>query len=412
MPLDEAFASPVFFENQATVWRRLREEAPVFWSDRFQAWLVSRYDDCAAILKDSARFSSRLRLTKWLEQLPPETHAEVAGITRYYERGVVQADPPDHAPMRTAMNKAFTPRVIEGLRARIQEFVDDRIDACALRGRLELVADLAFPLPVTIICELVGVPPEDEARYLAWTHRVFDTIGSGAPELESIRAAQSGMVEMEDYFRNLFEQRRREPREDLLSALVNLPDAERGMSEDDLRANFGTFISAGHESTSSLIVNGLIELLRHPDQVAAVVEDSTLVNSAVEEMLRWVTPFQRDMRLPTVDVEVRGETIPANDLVWCLLAAANRDPEQFADPEHFDVRRRDNRHLAFALGPHYCLGAPLARQEAVTVIHTLTRRLRGLRLAEQNFEIPPDYRLRTPRTAWVEFDSAAPRSRA
>jgi len=407
--LDDAFSTLAFFEDQASVYRRLRSEAPVFWSDRFQVWLVSRYDDCSAILRDTARFSSHLRLTAWLAQLPPETHPEVAGIGRYYARGVVMADPPNHSPMRAALNGAFTPRVVERLRARIQRFVDDRIDACSERGQLNLVADLAYPLTVTIICELVGVPVEDEARYLAWTHQVFDAIGTGRPELAAIRDAQAGMIEMETYFRGLFEERRREPQDDLLSVLVNLPADQVGMSEDDLRANFGTFISAGHESTTSLIVNGLVELLQHHDQVQAIMEEPALVRSAVEEMLRWVTPFQRDMRLPTVDVPLRGVVVKRGDLVWCLLASANRDPDQFPDPERFDVRRQPNRHLAFAMGPHFCLGAPLARQEAAIMVETVTRRLKGVRLANGPIERPPDYRIRTPRFAWIKFDQVGPR---
>ncbi len=410
LPLDQAFATPVFFEDQPTVWRRLREEAPVFWSPTFNTWLVSRYDDCASILRDTTGFSSKLRLSKWLDRLPPESRSQVTGISRYYEQGVVNADPPAHGPMRAALNKAFTPRVVQGLRTRIQTFVDDRIEASAARGRLDLVAELAYPLTVTVICELVGVPPEDEARYLAWTHRVFDVIGTGNPQLEKIRYAQSGMEEMDAYFREMFAERRRDPQPDLLSALVQLPEAERGMSEEDLRANFGTFISAGHESTTSLIVNGMIELLAHQGQVDELVAQPELVGPAIEEMLRWVTPFQRDMRLATADASVRGETIGANDLVWCLLAAANRDPAQFEHPEQFDIHRPDNRHLSFVLGEHYCLGAPLARLEAAIVVSSVTQRLRGLRLEPQVLHRPLDYRIRTPANAWIAFDDVAPRA--
>ena len=410
VPLDDAFSTPLFFVDPPAVYRRLRTESPVFRSARLDAWLVSRYDDCLAVLKDPARFSNHGRLAAWLSLLSPESRPEIAEITAYYERGVVMTDPPDHARMRAALNRAFTPHVIEQLRGRIQSFVDDRIDTCADRGRLDLVGDLAYPLPVTIICELVGVPVKDEPRYLAWTHQVFDAIGTGRPQLGSIRAAQAGMLEMEGYFRALFEERRREPREDLMSALLSVPDDERGMSDDDLRANFGTFISAGHESTTSLIVNGLVELVSHPEQVAAIAGDPGLAKPAVEEMLRWVTPFQRDMRLVTKDVELRGVNLRTGDLVWCLLAAANRDPEQFDDPERFDIRRTDNRHLAFAMGPHFCLGAPLARLEASIVVRTVCRRLSGLRLADEPIVRPSDYRIRTPQAAWVEFDAVGPRS--
>jgi pimeloyl-[acyl-carrier protein] synthase len=177
-----------------------------------------------------------------------------------------------------------------------------------------------------------------------------------------------------------------------------------------LLANFGVFISAGHESTTSLIVNGMFALLTHPAELARLTDDLSLVTSAVEEMLRWVTPFQRDMRLPVVDVEIRDKHIGAGELVWCMLAAANRDPAQFPHPERFDVGRQNNHHVSFAIGPHYCLGAPLARQEAAIVVETLLRRLEGLRLAEEPITWPNDYRIRIPRRLVITFDALKPRT--
>jgi pimeloyl-[acyl-carrier protein] synthase len=410
LPLEEALTSPAFFDDPIAVYHRLREQAPVFWSETFQAWMVSRYDDVTAILKDTERFSSTLRLTKWLEQLPRQVQGEIGDLRRHFASGLVQADPPRHGPMRAIMNKAFTPSVVEGLQQRIQQVVDDHLDAVALRGRMDLVMDLAYPLPVTIICEMVGVPTEDIGRYLRWTRQVHDSIGTGAPRVDVIRNAQAGVLELEAYFLDLFAKRRAEPRGDMISTLVALDESAGGMSENDLLANYGVFISAGHESTTSLIVNGTYELLRHPDQVELLKVNSALIKSAIEEMLRWVTPFQRDMRLPIVDVEIRGRPVKAGQLVWCLLAAANRDPEQFQDPDRFDITRQDNRHVAFGLGAHYCLGAPLARQEAGIAIETILRRFEGVRLSDEAVEWPKDYRLRVPKVLTLQFDAVAPRT--
>ncbi len=401
--LDDQLLDPGYFADPYRAYDRLRADAPVYWSDHFDAWLVTRYRDVDMVIRDVRRFSNAHRVPAMLKTLPPTTQAEIAGLKRHFSTGLVQSDPPDHDRIRALVNRAFTPQVVEGLRPRIMAQAHLLLDAVEGNASMDLVADLAYPLPVTVISELVGIPIEDRDQYKAWSNQIFGFLGSGVPTEAAVREAQAGLDEMEAYFSRLFEERRSRPRDDLLTALVQVRDSGGRLSHDELLALFSTFVSAGHETTTSLIAAGLYSLLRHRREFDRVRADRSLLKPAVEEMLRFESPLQRDAKVAVEEVEVGAATIRPGDVVWAMLGAANRDPEAFDDPGGFDIGRPANRHLAFGMGPHFCLGAPLARLEATVVLDAVLDRLPRLALADGPIEWRRDYALRGPISVHVTF---------
>jgi cytochrome P450 len=288
------------------------------------------------------------------------------------------------------VNKAFTPRVVEELAPFIRTFVDEVLDAALARGRMDVMTDLAFPLPATVIAEMLGVPAQDRDRFKNWSNDSTAVVGNVPANLspEVLRNSMIAMEHLQNYFRGIIAQRRAEPRDDLLSALVKAQEAGDRLSDAELLANSVLLLNAGHETTTNLIGNGILALLRHPDQLQRLRDDPVLVPSAVEELLRYDSPVQFTSRVLKKDMTIGGKVLKPGQLVIVLLGAANRDPEQFADPDRLDVGREDNKHVAFGLGPHFCLGAPLARLEGRLVLDALLRRVPHLRLDGP----PPRYR--------------------
>lgn len=294
-------------------------------------------------------------------------------------------DPPDHTRLRRLVAGAFTPRMVERLGPRIAAITDGLLDAAAAAGHFDVVADLAAPLPVTVISELLGVPEGDREMLRRWSGvltRALDPVlaltGRPAEGLDDRLAA---MTEFQDYLRELAARRRRDPADDLVTALVEAEDAGDRLTEDELVSTCVLLLIAGHETTVSLISNAVLALLRQPDELGRLTDDPTLAANAVEETLRYDPPVHLVARVATADLEVAGLTVPAGTLVLILLAAAGRDPEVNPEPDRFDLARPDPHHLAFGLGPHFCLGASLARIEAVIALDRFVRRVRGPRLA-------------------------------
>jgi cytochrome P450 len=380
--------SDAFRADTYATFARMREEDPVLCQPGIDGespiWFVTRYDDAEAVLLNDERFVRDPRLA-----LPPELLAEwSAGLPdaiAFIESHMLNRDGDDHRRLRRLVSKAFTPRMIDGLRPRIQEIADGLIDPVAGAGEMELVSTYAFPLPITVIAELLGVPPADRDRFRAWSDAMVRP-ALAADELERFGAL---MVEFAEYLHALFEQRRREPGEDLVSALVAVEDGGDTLSEEELSSMVAILIVAGHETTVSLIGNATLALLTQPEQRRLVESDPALLPRAVEELIRYDGPVERTLtRWASVDVELRGRTIRRGEAVVVVLGAADRDPERFEDPETLDLAAdRETRHLGFGRGPHFCLGAPLARLEAQIALATLLGRLPGLRLAVQQEEL-------------------------
>jgi cytochrome P450 PksS len=370
-------ASPQFQADPHPFYARLRAEAPVLpvvLPDQRQAWLVARYEDVATLLKDD-RFAKDPRTAVAPGQRPkrpwvPPGFAPLA-------RNMLDLDDPDHARLRLLVHKAFTPRVVAGLHDRIQTLADELLDAPLRAGRLELVADYALPLPATVIAELLGVPAADRDRFHRWSRRMVAVTSTQ----DALRAAPAIWAFMR-YLRRLFAQRRIHPQDDLLSGLVQAEEAGDRLDRDELVAMGVLLLTAGHETTVNLIASGTLALLQHPDQMERLRTEPDLLKPAIEELLRFASPVAlATERYARADVELAGTVIPRGALVLGVLASANRDERQFAAPDQLDLGRAPNRHLAFGLGPHFCLGAPLARLEAQLALSTLLRRAPDLHLA-------------------------------
>jgi len=297
-------------------------------------------------------------------------------------------DPPDHTRLRALVSKAFTPRTIEVMRDHIQDIVDRLLGRALAQGGMDVMEDLAYPLPVTVICEMLGVPVGDHASIRGWSADIARSLDAiGLPSDQSI--VERGRIarrQLADYFRALVPERRARPQPDLLSGLLAAEEQGDKLTEPEVIAMCLLLFIAGHETTVNLIGNGLLALLRHPEQLARVQADPALVPNAVEELLRYDSPVQRTARITTEEVDLAGHHITKGAMVVVALGAANRDPAQFADPDRLDVTRRDVRHISFGFGIHFCLGAPLARVEGQIALGALLRRAPGLTLDEPTLE--------------------------
>lgn len=353
---DEVMTDPYPFYS------RLRHDDPVCRVDEFVA--ISRYADVVAVLRDPATFTSTHGNTR--EDMP-----HVADTT------MITADPPKHTALRQLVNKTFTPKLVATLEPRVRTVTDQLLDAVIARGELDVIRDIAYPLPVTIIAEILGVDPEHSEDFKRWSDDSIAALGSGAEYGQAGRMGES-MGEFYEYFGKVIDERKRSPRDDLIS--IMLLNAETTPSPGELVTLCFLLLVAGHETTTNLIGNGTLALLGHPDQLEALRAQPRLASLYVEEALRYDSPVQGLYRMTTGDAEVAGTVIPANTKVLCLYAAANRDEQQFPHADQFDIERQPNLHVAFGSGVHFCLGASLARQEARIAVEQMLSRLPGLRL--------------------------------
>ncbi|MER6315014.1 cytochrome P450 [Streptomyces sp. NPDC001581] len=393
------YADPAFVADPFPLYRQLREDGPVrrvVIAGGLEAWLVTRYEDGLAALSEP-RLSSDVRDasdTRLLQQLPETERESMLS-------NMLRSDPPDHTRLRRLVSKAFTARRVAGMRPRIQSIADGLLDAIVPHGRADLIADFALPLPVTVISELLGVPVDDRHDFQGWTDRMIRR-GAEPPDPAVVNEAWQ---HMRAYVTELIRAKRAAPGDDLLSGLVTARDAEQQLSEDELIAMVFLLLVAGYITTVNLIGGGIAMLLAHPDQLDLLRSDTELLPGAIEEFLRYDGPVSPGIaRFAREDVEIAGAPIPRGATVLIASAIADRDPARFPAPDHLDITRQDNPHLAFGHGIHYCLGAPLARLEGQIAIGTALRRLPGLALAVAPDEI--SWRpggLRGPQTLPVTF---------
>jgi len=370
------FGSRAFKADPFPFYAALRATQPVsriVLPDRQHAWLVTRYADVAACLKD-ARLAKDRRNAMTAEQIAKQPW--VPAFVRPLERNMLDLDDPDHARLRALVHKAFTPATVERLRERIQTVADQLIDRMVSKRPRDLIAAYALPLPLAVIVELLGVPATDRARFHRWSRAIVRP----ATPLNMARAIPAIMAFM-SYLRGLVRRLRTDPKDGLLTALVQAEEAGDRFSEDELLAMAFLLLIAGHETTVNLIASGTLALLQHPDQMERLRAEPTLIKPAIEELLRYTNPLETATeRYAREDLAIAGVAIPRGALVLAVLASANRDETQFPLADTLDLSRTENRHLAFGLGSHFCLGAPLARLEGQIAINTLLRRLPNLHL--------------------------------
>jgi len=366
--------APEFHADPYPTYRLLRERDPVHQMP-MGAWILTRYDDVVATLKDSRL--GRAGFEAFLAAVYGAGNEDIP-----MPASMLFRDPPDHTRLRSLVSRAFTPRVIEGLRPRISAIVEVLLDRVQERGRMDVIADLAYPLPVTVISEMLGVPSGDHELIKQWSAdiaRGLDAIGMPV-DPEVVGRASRGRRALGEYFRGLIPERRRQPRDDLLTSLIAAEDQGDRLTEGELLSTCVLLYVAGHETTVNLIGNGLLALLQHPGELARLRNHPELSSSAIEELLRYDGPVQRTGRTAHEDLELGGRHIPKGSMVVSVIGAANRDPEHFPDPDRLDIGRRDNRHVAFGFGLHFCLGAPLARLEGQIALGGLLRRFGHLEL--------------------------------
>jgi hypothetical protein len=376
--------SPEVIADPYPYYHRLRETDPVHRSP-LGFFVASRHADVSHILRDK-RFGKDFvgRMTR---RFGKEVMEEP--VYRSMRHWMLQQDPPDHTRLRGLVVKAFTARRVEDMRPRIQEIVDATLDRVAERGHMDLIADFAFRLPVTVICEMLGIPKEEHEVFHMGARsggRLLDPVPLSRAEIDE---ANAGSLVQAEYFRSLFELRRRQPGEDLTSQLVQAEEEGSKLSNEELTANIILLFGAGHETTVNLIGNGLLALARNPDQLRLLQSDPSLIVNAIEEFLRYDSSVQLTGRTALEDVEVGGIAVAKGDSVLCLLGAANRDPAVYPDPDRLDITRANIRPLSFGGGIHFCLGAQLARIEGEVAISTLLRRFPKLKLDNPEH---PDWR--------------------
>ena len=381
-------AAPLFFNpfdpdfrvDPYPTYRRFLEEDP--WHESpLGMTVLSRYDDIVGLLRHP-HASSALNDDDDAESQPVRIGAMQGEGELERMRPFLFMDPPDHTRLRGLVQKAFTPRVIERLRPRIAEIVDELLDVALQAGHLEAIEDFAYPLPVQVISEMLGVPTEDHETFKGWSRVLAKSLDPEIvmPPPEVIAERQSAGMAFAEYFRGLIAERRAQPRDDLLSALVAAEEAGDTLSEGELLATLTLLLVAGHETTVNLIGNGLLNLGRHPEAQAQWRGDPSLDRTAVEELLRFDPPVQFTARSAVEDIELPSGTVRKGQGAICLIGAANRDPSHFTDPDTLDLARADNRHIAFSFGIHFCLGAPLARVEGQIALASILRRTRDITL--------------------------------
>lgn len=369
--------SPAFKANPFPTFAQMREEAPVYAHippNGHTVWYVTRYEDVIAVLKDTTTFVKDFR------------HAGLAASTTHapnmqdaINQNMLFSDPPDHTRLRALVNQVFTPRRMAQMAPTIQTIADTLLDSVDVQGHMDVIATFALPLPVIVICDMLGIPAADQTEVSDLSQSI---IAPGRHRL-SYRQRRRMVRQFVTYLRQLFEQRRQQPRDDLITALVQVEQAGDRLSEEELSSMVALLLVTGHETTVNLIGNGLLALLRHPEQLALLKAEPNLMPQAVEELLRFDGPVETSTtRWAAKDVTFRGQSIRRGEVVRVSLAAANRDSGYFDHPNQLDIRREfDQKHLAFGHGIHYCLGAPLARLEGQIALSTLLQRLSNLRLA-------------------------------
>src|SRR5262245_5322106 len=365
------------------IYAALRRDMPVAWDDRLGYWFVTRYADVHALLRDH-RLSSN-SLGDWIGRLPANEQAAAQPLKEILTNRIVLTDSPDHRRIRGLMQLAFTPRRVELMRREIESYLNQLMDKAEAGGSVELVSQVADPLPDHVIAAMLGLRPQDHHRFKQWTDEIYLFMAASAvPLAERARRGTAAAVQLREYLAALFAQIRAKPRDDLLSAMVAAEEQGEKLSQTELFSNVVGMINAAHETTTNLIANTVLHLLRNREQWEALVADPGLAESTVEEGLRYESPIQVVARRTLEDIQVAGVTIPANQPLALGLAAANRDDAYFPNAERFDIRRTDNKHVAFGGGQHFCLGAALGRLEGQIALATISRRWPKLQLARDS----------------------------
>ena len=397
------FSDPAVQANPYPIFEDLREHDPVFWNGN--AWLVTRYDDVVALFTDPRMSSQRIDAT--FAVLPPDVQTELQPLREVLADRMLLSDPPKHTRLRTLVMKAFSARAAAGRRDRIQMFCDRFLDALVDDREMDVMVEFATPLPGWTIADTLGIPQDRQSDFTRWARDqvlIYDRLGTG-DRVKVMRRGQASMLEMKSYLEDVIDDRRANPREDLLTELVQAEEAGDRLTVNEMVVMVVALLIGGNNSTAHLIGNSILTLIRQPEALAWLLEDPELIRPAIEEVMRFESPVMTTSRVATEDVELHGETIEAGSNVNLMIAAANRDPRQFDDPDRYVIDRRPNRHLTFAHGPHFCVGSALARNVAQIAVLSLLKRCPNIRLTSADIDWARGFAFRHARTLPVTFDA-------
>ena len=379
-----------FVQDPYPAYRRLLEEGPLHFVDvsggAWGVWAVLSHADCSGVAKDprlSAKRGDRMLLT-----LPIDRQNEFKELVRMLGLWMFFVDPPEHTRMRKLMNKGFGQSAAEALRPRVEKIVDKILNPLVQVSRADLVRELAYPMPVRVISELLGVPETMHDAFLQWSAAIAEFNGNPGRTVEQTENAQNAMLALTDFFRGAVAERRRNKSNDLISLLIDIEEEGEVLTEEELYAQCVMLLFAGHETTRNLIASGIYSLLREPEKMAELLDNPAIIRTAVEEFLRFESPIQYTARVAKENIDLCGVRIPKRQTILCMLGAANRDPKQFKDPDILNLNRLNNQHLAFSAGPHFCIGSQLARLEGQIAILNLVQRF-------------PQMKLTGPRPEWA-----------
>lgn len=382
-----------YLANPYPLYHKIRAISPVYWDEGMDgAWAVTHHEDVMAGMRDHRFTVQRSEITTdWIpEELRPVLEQPMYALARQ----MLFLDPPDHTRLRSLVSRAFTPRMVEKLRPRIQQITDELLDAVQGKGSMEVINDFSYPLPAIVIAEMLGVPAKDRDRFTVWTDHFGRLLDSRGMTFEELIESLKGVNEFMEYFREIIAQQRKQPQDNLMQAMLDAEEHGDALSEHELLANCVLILAAGHGTTTHLIGNGLLALLRHPAQMELLRSDPMLLPGAVAELLRYDSPVQITSRAAKEDLQIHGVEIKAGQRVVFSLGAANRDPAQFANPDTLDVLRPENRLMSFGQGIHFCLGAQLARVEAEIALGSFLKRCPNPRLACDTVEWFPSHAFR------------------
>jgi pimeloyl-[acyl-carrier protein] synthase len=396
---------PEVLANPYPLFHRLRSEDPVHWDPFLHAWVVTRYSDVVTVLYhySAERTPTPEQLTRiGLDSLNP--------IAQVMVKQMLFLDAPAHTRIRKLASHAFTPQRVEILRAHIHDITNSLLDKVEQQGRMDVIADLAEPLPCIVTAEMLGVPVEDYQQLKAWSQDFAEMLGNFQHNPDRAARVLKSTLAMTDYFRAAINEQRKHPREGLVNSLLNAEVNGDRFTEEEVIANCIVTMVGGLETTTNLIGNGVLTLLRNPDELEKLRADTSLIPSAVEEMLRYESPSQHTARLAPEDTSLGGKRISKRQAVIAVMAAGNRDPQRFPDPDRFDITRTDNRHLAFGWAAHFCFGAALARIEGQTAFELMLKRLENWRLESAPLVWRTNLGLRGLTRLPIAFTSERPRN--
>ncbi|WP_078428061.1 cytochrome P450 [Alkalihalobacterium alkalinitrilicum] len=401
MPIHDDLLAPEVVKNPYPYFHLLRTEDPVYWSDKWDGWILTRYHDINEALLNPGLTSQRIRPSKSMSK---EKVLDMVSTFEILSKWMVFNDPPNHTRIRMLVNKAFTPKAVEEMRPFMYEVTDYLLDQVESAKKMDVIRDYAFVLPILVISKMLGLPDEDRGLLKQWSDDLLLLVFGAVKDSDRHERAQKGMQQMASYLGDVVNDRLKNPKDDLISSLVNAKEKGDALSKDEIIATCTLLVFGGHETTTNLIANGLLSLISNPEQLKLLKNNPSLIDTAIEELLRYDGPSKAIMRVAKKDVVINGKRIKEGQRLLLMQIAANRDPEVFDNEDELDITRKPNHHLGFGKGIHYCLGAPLARLEASVAINQVLKRFPTIRLETNDVEWQPIIISRALKSLPVLFD--------